>query len=483
MATISSTGIGSGLDVKSIVSQLVAIEKQPLTNLKVQQATVNTKISTFGEIKSLVSTLSSAVGTLNSLTTWNAVSASSTNDAAVGVTAAGGTATNSFSVQVTGLAKAQSTASQAILPVGTAPGAGTLQIQLGQWSAVGGTFAAGTATPVVITVAAGDNLSSIASKINGATAGVSATVLTDTSGERLLLRSTATGAASGFQMTVTSDTSDTGTYTPPETTLNNNVGLSRLVYEATPGSTLTQLGRDATAKLNGIDISSATNTFSNVVSGVTLNAKAEMTSAAEITVAPNQSVISDAVNGFVKAYNDINQMLQDLTKYDASTKTAGLLQGDSTAVGLQRALQGILQSGTSGSVYARLADIGITQQLGGNLVTDSTKLSTALNNGSEVKKLFITNNNNDLTNGVGLKFKKFATGLLATDGFFSNKDASLKRALDSNAKDQQSVNDKAAKVEASLTRRYSALDAQMAGLNALNAYVAQQVTLWNKSTA
>jgi flagellar hook-associated protein 2 len=246
---------------------------------------------------------------------------------------------------------------------------------------------------------------------------------------------------------------------------------------------MTQLGRDATAKLNGIDVSSATNTFSNVISGVTLTAKAEMTSAAEISVAPNQSAVSDAVNGFVKAYNDINQLLQDLTKYDAGTKTAGLLQGDSTAVGLQKALQGILQSGSTGSAYARLADIGITQQLGGNLAVDAAKLSTALSNGTEVKKLFTTNNNNELTNGIGLKFKKFTAGLLATDGFFSTKDASLQRALAANAKDQQNVNDKASRVEASLTRRYSALDAQMASLSGLNAYVAQQVTLWNKNTA
>ncbi|TXT38904.1 MAG: fliD [Comamonadaceae bacterium] len=475
MATISSTGIGSGLDVKSIVSQLVALEKQPLTNLKVKAATVNTKISAFGQIKSLVSTLSSAVGTLNSLTTWNAVSATSSNDAAVGVSAIGGTQANNFSVQVMGLAKSQSNASQALTPAGMMPGAGTLQIQLGKWSAVGGTFTPGTATAVDITVAVDDTVSSIASKINGAGAGVSATVLTDASGERLLLRSTATGVEAGFKMSVTADTSDG--------TLTDNAGLSRLVYEATPGSTMTQIGTDATAKLNGIDISSATNTFSNVVSGVTLTAKTVMTSAAEITVTPNQNAITDAVNGFVKAYNDINQSLQDLTKYDAGTKTAGLLQGDTTAVGLQRALQGILQSNTTGAAYARLADIGISQQMGGDLVVDSSKLSTALQNGDEVKKFFTTNNNNDLTNGMGLKLKKFATGLLATDGFFSSKDAALKRALEANTKDQQRVNEKASRVEAALNRRYGALDAQMASLNALNAYVGQQVTMWNKSTA
>ena len=77
MASIASQGIGSGLDVKSIVSQLVALEKQPLNALKTNAAVINTRISAFGQIKSLVSAMSSAAGTLNSLTTWNSVSATS----------------------------------------------------------------------------------------------------------------------------------------------------------------------------------------------------------------------------------------------------------------------------------------------------------------------------------------------------------------------------------------------------------------------
>ena len=88
-----------------------------------------------------------------------------------------------------------------------------------------------------------------------------------------------------------------------------------------------------------------------------------------------------------------------------------------------------------------------------------------------------------LTNGVASKFSAFAKGLLATDGMFSSKDASLKRSLDLNAKDQTRLNEKVARVEAQLNRRYSALDVQLNSLSALNAYVSQQVTQWNKSTA
>lgn len=474
MATISSPGIGSGLDVKSIVSQLVALEKAPLTALDVKTATVQAKISTFGQIKALVSPLADAASTLNSLTTWNSVSASSSNTSAVTATAIGGTAPTSFSVAVQSLAKPQDTASAAMLPLGGVVGAGTLTITPGVWTPPNdptpASFAAGTATPFDITVSATDKLVDVASKINGANAGVTATVLNDASGERLLLRSKATGAENGFQLSVVDDDA-------------NNLdasGLSRL----TVGSTVTQYGADAKATINGIAVSSSTNSFANVVSGVSLAVAEVTTSPATVTVTKNTGAITSAIDDFVSAYNTVNDALNEVTKYDADTKSAGLLQGDSTAIGLQRALRGMLQSQTVGAAFSRLADIGITQALGGNLTVDSTKLSAALeSNPDGVKNLFKIDNGNISTNGVALRFKAFAQGLLATDGYFSTKDASLKRSLEATAADKTRVNEKVARVEAALNRRYSALDAQISNLNALNAYVAQQVTTWNQSTS
>ena len=459
MATMSSPGVGSNLDVKSIVSQLVALEKQPLTNLKTAAATINTKISAFGQVKSLVSAVSTAAGKLNSLTTWNAVTATSSKESAVTASAVGGTSSNVFTFQVTTLAKAQSYASAVLpLPAGTPLGAGTLSITM-----------VGASTPLDIVVGATDSVSEIASKINGSGAGVTAAVLNDASGERLLLRSKTTGLANGFAIAVTDNDGNS----------TDAAGLSRLVNGA---STVAPV--DAAATINGsLFVTSSTNTFSNVISGVTLTAKEVMTDAADITVGPNRSAVTAAVDSFVTAYNDLNNMMQELTKYDAGTKTAGLLQGDTTAVGLQNAIRGVLQSTTAGSVYKRLAEVGITSGLGGNLVVDSSKLDTALKNGDEVKKLFTTDNSNTLTNGFALKFKKFSDGLLATGGFFNTKDASLKRSLEANSKDQTRLNEKVTRVEAALNRRYSALDTQMASLTALNSYIAQQVTLWNKSSS
>lgn len=456
MATISSPGLGSNLDVKSIVSQLVALEKKPLDTLKLQAATVQTKISAFGQIKSLVSTLSDTLGKLTSVTGWNAVNATSSNSSAVSVSAVGGTLPTTFNVEVSVLAKAKATASAAVLPVGGAVGAGTL------------TFTPVSGTAVDVAVTATDTVSAVASKINGANAGVTATVLSDASGERLLLRSKSTGVSGGFTLSVADDDGNNA----------DAAGLSRLVV----GTTTTTAATDAAATVNGIPVTSSTNTFSTTVSGVTFNALQVTTAPVEISISKSTTDIQKNIDAFVAAYNAINDVLNEATKYDAATKGAGLLQGDSTALALQNSLRSAIQSVTTGSsVFTRLTDVGITQQRGGNLAVDSAKLSAALANTDELKNMF-RSTGGGAADGVAVKIKAVTTSLLSSSGFFQTKDASLKLSLSQNAKNQLQVNERVTKFEANLNARYSALDTKMASLNALNAYVSQQVTTWNKST-
>lgn len=468
MATMSSPGIGSNLDVKSIVSQLVALERQPLDKLKLQAAATQTKISTFGQVKSLVSTLNDAVGKLTSVTGWNAVSATSADSSYVTASAIGGTQPTTFNVEVQSLAKAQSSYSAALLPVGGAVGGGTLRLEIGKWA--GAVFTPGSGTPVDITVSATDTVSDIASKINGANAGVTATILSDASGERLLLRGKNTGAEAGYQLSVTAD---------DDTNTADALGLSRLVV----GSTTNQAATDAAATINGIPVTSSTNTFANKVSGVTFTAVKETTGPVAITIAKDNSAVQKNIEAFVKAYNDINGLLNEATKYDAATKTGGLLQGDSTTLSLQNALRAAVQSLRTGStVFNRLSDIGIGVQRGGNLEINSAKLSAAMDNMDELKALFSSADTGS-ARGIAVRLKELTSTLLGSEGFFKSKDDSLKRALDSNARDQARVNDKAARVEAALNRRYSALDSQINKLNGLNSYLTQQITQWNKSTS
>jgi flagellar hook-associated protein 2 len=456
MATISSVGVGTnGLDVKNIIAKLVELEKEPLNKLTVQAATVKTKISAFGQIKSLVSTLQDAASKLTSVTGWNGVSTTSSDSKFVSATAVGGTLPTTFSVEVQGLAKAQATASAALLPVGGALG--------------------GSGQPVDITISASDKLSDVASKINGSNAGVTASILSDASGERLLLRSKSTGEEFGFRLSVMED----GDTDPQSAGNTDATGLSRLVN----GTTVTQAAADAKATVNGIAVSSATNTFASTISGVTFKAEQITTAPIEITVGKDESAIKSNIDGFVKAYNAINELLQEATKYDAKTGSAGLLQGDSTAVALQNSLRNAIQSiSTGGGGFQRLADVGITQQLGGNLAVDSTKLNKALTEKPDDVKNLFRNTGGGSADGIAVQLKALTTNLLANDGFFKSKDDTLQLSLKRNSQDQTRVNEKVDAFEKRITRRYNALDTQLSSLNGLNAYISQQVAAWNKST-
>lgn len=487
MASVTSVGIGSGLDVNSIVSQLVALEKQPLKTLELKATTVKAQISAFGEIKSQFATLTDVATRLSSSAAWSARKSSSSNTSVATITTSATAAATSFRLDVDQLAQKQSVSSAAINP-GTALGEGVLTLQLGSWSAGGAAFTESSAA-VTINVSDTDTISTIAANINSANAGVVATVFNDGTKERLLLQSKETGAASGFRLTV----AESG-LTP---TNNDNAGLSQLAFDpATPDpltslpsgmaavSSTVQYAQNAKARINGLEVTSATNTLTDNLPGVTISLLAETTTTpVTMSVSEDVTLAVKNVNEFVEAYNKLNASLSEMVKYDASTKTAGLFQGDATVVGLQNVLRGILSSTSMGSSMQRLSDIGLERQLDGSLKINTTKLSAAANSGTTLQQLFTNNTGDPLTDGFALKLKTFGLGVAASGGSVANKLVVLQRTLDTNAAAQTKVNEKAAAVETRLRTRYSALDAQMAQLNALNAYVSQQVTLWNKSTA
>ena len=471
MATISSPGIGSGLDVQSIVGQLVALEKVPLRQLQTQASSFQTKLSTYGTIKSQVSAMGTAAAKLSNNSGWNAVTATSSNTAAVGVTASAGATATSFTMQVTQLAKAQSTASASVT-AGDTIGEGSLTIALGKWT--GASFTAGATPSVNVTIAPSDTLSTIAGKINGAGAGVSATVLRDANGERLLVRSNSTGEANGFRISAVDATDGNNT---------DASGLSRLAFDAgnPSGQTLSQAGENALATVNNVPISSASNRLTDTLPNMTIDLQQITAQPVEISVSIDTESIKKNVQAFVDSYNTLSATLASATRFDEGSKRAGALQGDATAVGLQNALRGMMRSVTSSTPFGRLSEIGIEMQTGGQLQINQTKLNTALTNLDGVKNLFTTATGNAATEGFGLKLKRFADGLLAADGMVSTKTEGIQRSIDRNGREQERVNERAARVEVRLLQQYNAMDATVGRLNGLNAFVSQQITLWNKS--
>lgn len=475
MASFSSIGVGlgGGVDVNKLIQSSVDAALMPKQALQTEAATVQAKISAFGQLKSLVSAFSDAAGKLTSVTGWNGVTAASSNTTAITVAATGGAAATSFSVEVQGLAKAQTSMSAPLLPTGSPVGAGSLRLELGKWSDPA-TFTRGTAAAVDIAVSATDKLSDIAGKINGANAGVTATILSDASGERLLLRSKGTGEEAGFRLGVTD----------ADGTHIDNTGLSRLVAGAT-----VDYGVNAKATVNGVAVTSSTNAFTNVA-GVTFTALQTTTAAVDVTVSKDNSPVRKNLDDFVKTYNALNQALNQITKYDKDNKAAGLLQGDSAAVSLQNTLRGALQSLSSSGTPAlrNLADIGVVSVGGlgqvnptGDLMIDSKKFDKAMENPDAVRAMVRGTDGGNVADGSAGKIKAVTDKLLATDGYFASKDKVFQSALKRNSKDVRLVEDRASRLETSLKARYTALDGQMSKLNALNAYIAQQVTTWNKA--
>ncbi len=479
MASISSIGIGSGLDANAIVTKLVDLEKQPLTGLKTKASVLNAQMSAYGTIKSQISALADAAFSLSSPSFWNPLTVSSSNSAAVSASITGVPSQASYSMEVQQLARAQSAAS-ASFTSGATLGTGTLTLQLGTWSAGFAGFTPGAASAMTVTIGAGeDNLVSIATKINDAAVGVTATIVKDSSGERLSIRSNTTGEASGFRIQVADN----------DTVNDDNAGLSRLAFDPQTGAfgmattiTTAQQARNANATLNGVPVTSGTNKFSDLIPGLSLTVGQVTTAPVEVSTSQDVTAIKKTITDFVTAYNTLNKTLSDATKYDTSTKKGSLLQGDAATVGLQNALRTLVGSSTTGAAYARLSDLGITLQRDGSLQS-SAKLDTALQNVAAVKKFFTIDNSNVATNGFGLKLKAFTNGLLSISGTVANKTKALQSGLDSNAKEQTKVNDRASSVESRLKAQYSALDGKMGSLNALSSYVTQQVTLWNKNTA
>ncbi len=182
MATISSPGVGSGLDVNSIVTQLVALERRPISQLQKEASSLQTKLSAFGKLQSNLSALRDAASALTSSTTWNQTTGTSSDSASVAVTTDGNNRPGSFSVQVTQLASAQSNVSKIFASTSELVGEGTLHIELGTWGAGNSFTAKPGATAVDISVGPpAKSLAEVRDMVNAANAGITASVLTDAS--------------------------------------------------------------------------------------------------------------------------------------------------------------------------------------------------------------------------------------------------------------------------------------------------------------
>lgn len=482
---ISSPGIGSGLDIQGIVAKLVALEKQPLQQLQVKASGLNAKLSAYGQLKSQISNLQDQATKLATKASWETMAVSSSNAGAVVGTATSAAAPTAFSMEVSQLARAQSVGS-GLFATGSAPGTGALKIQLGAWSKgeftpdlADGTaeFAAGAASEVSIDItAADDTLAKVAAKINAANAGVNATVLRDASGERLLVRSSATGEASGFRIQALDDDGNN----------SDAAGLSRLAFDpqnASNGLSLTTSAQDTLATINGVQVKSSNTTFADAIEGLTLTVGQVTTAPVEVSIKRDTAGARANITSFVDSYNALTNALAAMTRYNPADKSVGTLQGDSTAVGLQSALRQLVGGmGTPGGEFGRLSNLGVQFQADGTLKVDAAKLDTAMAKPDALKAFFATDEAGTAADGMATRVKDFAAGMLGVDGMFATKTKSIQGAVKRNTGDQERVVERASRREEQLLAQYNRLDVNLGKLSALNSYINQQVTMWNKKS-
>lgn len=474
MPSISSPGVGSGLNVNDIVSKMMAVEQRPLQILQSKASSIETKISSYGQIKSALSALHDAANALMNTTTWQSKQFTSADKDSVTGSASSSAAAGSFALQVDRLANSQSLASGSFVSGSAMGAAGQITLQTGRWDSAGTGFT-GAGTAVNIAISATDTLADIAGKINGANAGVSAVVVKGQSGDQLLVRSGKTGEENGFALSVLEGGAPPAAGSP----------LAKLAYDQASiaagqsGMTRTAAAQDASFTVNGIQATSASNTAADVIPGVTLNLLKTTTAPVEVSVSADKKAVKDKIEAFQQAYNKVNSLVADLTRYDKESKKAQPLQGDSTAVGLQNALRGLVGRPDASGTY--LSDLGLELQQNGSISINATKLDKALSELPKLEATLTASTGNGATDGLVTRMRDFAFRSNSVDGNITGRSNALQAALKRNNSDQEDMNTRLDMRQRNLLRQYQSLDANMAGISSLSAFMAAQVGRWNNS--
>jgi len=433
MASISSPGIGSGLDISGIVSKLMQVEAQPLTALQTKEASYQAKLSAFGSLKGALSSLQTAAQTLKNASTYTAKSAS-TADATVATATAGSTATaGTYDIAITTLAKAHSIRTDTNFAADATFGAGTLSIQIG------------TGTAQTVTIESGKTLAQIATAINDAKVGVSASVV------------------------------DTGTLVLTSGTAGPDGAITLSDPDGLLGATSTlQAAVPAVFSVNGIEMTRSTNTLTDAISGITLNLLKE-SGTTRLTVTNNTSAVTGAVNAFVKAYNDAIAGIKQITPYDAANKKASVLTGDSTARSIQSQLSSLFSSisGIAGGI-SRLSDLGISVQKDGTLAVDSSKLSAAVADPDSDVAAFFTQTTTG-NEGIAVRFNTMLEGIVGTSGLITSRTDGINSSIKDLQRRAETLNLRLTAIEARYRAQFSRLDTLIASMNQTSTYLTQQL--------
>lgn len=433
------SGSGSMIDVNGLVTALMKVERQPLARLESREAAIQSRLSAFGRVQSALSSLESSLAKLALGTTFTAGAATTTGE---GVAAAvGGTPANGrYAISITQLARVQSSASAPVATATTDIGSGTVTIRNHDGSTVLGTFIVG------------DNgtgtLTELRDEINGANIGVRASLVNDAGQVRLVLNAAETGVAKAFQV-------------------ETDAGLAALAFETK------QAALDARYSINGLALTSSSNVIKDAIEGLTLTlTKAPpagsppgTTVDGEVVVSTDTAGIKAAVQEFVKAYNDFDKLVGELTKYDPNTKSAAILNGEGVMRQLQNQVRSLargVMTAASGD-FTRLSDIGIAVQTDGTLKLDESKFDGIVNaDPAKVARLLSKTSNTEAEQGFAVRLRAAAKSFISPNGALDARQKGLRESIRSLDQQQERMEARLSLVEARLRRQYSQLDALLA---------------------
>jgi flagellar hook-associated protein 2 len=468
MAITSSTT--TALDVPTLVSQLMAVERRPIDTLNTQITSYQTKISSFGTLSGLVSSFQTAAQNLG--TTLQKLAATPSDPSVFSATAGSTAVPGNYTVEVSKLAQSQSlvaagqASSTAVIGNGTATtvtfdfgtiGGGTLTN--GVYS--GAAFTSnGNGTASITIDSTNNTLEGIRDAINSAAMGVTATIVNDGSGTpyRLALTSGSSGASNSMKITTSGGDGSIG---------------SLLGYDPAGTQNLTQTiaAQNADLTVNGIAITSASNTVSEAIQGVTLTLTNTTAAPASLTVARDTTAINTAASGFVEAYNALASQIKSRSAYATNGSTGGALAGDGTLRVMQDQLRGIFNTPASGGTLTSLAEVGIAFQKDGSLSLDSSKLNSAIStNFSDVTNLFSS------STGFATRLADWAQSTLDPGGLIDTRTQSLNKYVQDRNDEIDRLENQMTALQKKYTAEYTNLNLLLSRMNSTSTYLTQQLS-------
>jgi len=458
MASISTLGVGSGLDLSSILDSLEAAEKSTLNPISAQQSSYTAKLSAYGTLKNALASFQTANTALSSADLFTATTTASSSSAFSAATT-GNAIAGKYTISVSQLAQAQTLttkSTQADSKTAIASADSTITIQQG-----------GGKKPVTIDIsAANSSLNGIRDAINKADAGVSASIINVGNGKyRLSVTSNDTGSDNAMSISVSGD----------------SVLQSFMGYDASGNGGMEEsiTAQNAKLKVNNVDIENGSNTISDALEDITLNLNDVTTGNQTLTITKDNSKSEKAINDWITAYNSLQDTFSSLTKYtavdagtDAQDTSNGALLGDSTLRTIQTQLKSMLTSSGSSS-FRTLAQIGITSDPStGELSVDSSKLETALkNNSGDIKDMFVGDGK---TTGVTTTMGSNLTSWLSTTGIIQAATDGVSKTLNNLTTQYNDASDRIDTMMARYKAQFTQLDVMMNSLNSTSSYLTQQ---------